>query len=507
MNPDEVDPQATQFAITNLNIPDRLDLRDFDDRKQGDETKRLHLEGIVRWTVRIVVGLLLVGIVFGAIEAYSIWRNTISAASVSERLSVALGSKVTIEGTEVSLSPDPRLVVRKIRIADRVAIDEVSIGLGIQGLSEIMRGKGVHWGEAVVHSAHITPDQGNALLQLLPRLGKALPRGVTVLRFERLELDGQTWLKGAASLSTSRDSDGNFSLAILQQQLNKGTMRLQLAPASGAPEPAAAAQAGTPGNAPTSTAAGTAASPAPATTEHSATVPSVRFQLEAKNWILPFGAKFPLEDVIALGQIDADHLEVSEYSIAGPFGLVQGRLLASRGAHAWTLDGTSGTDGMDLEALIHMVSPLSDEDKDKEKIPPTMIQGTAAFAGRFEGKGDGLEEAFARASFSAPVVVRWAVLNGVDLGYVAIHPRTTGGTGGGMTRFTSMEANVNVAGGKVRISEIHGRAGALSTSGIAVLAPDLSLDGSVRVDLGVVRVQAPIRVDIHGTILKPLYGR
>jgi hypothetical protein len=209
---------------------------------------------------------------------------------------------------------------------------------------------------------------------------------------------------------------------------------------------------------------------------------------------------------MAQGQMDAASLDISEYSLAGPFGLVKGMLAARQAAHGdWLVEGTGNSDSFDIESLIRQVAPVPEDDKDAKV--PTLIQGTATFSGRLEGKGATLEEAVGKSAFSAPVAVRWSILNGVDLGYIATHPGSVGGTGGGNTRFTSMDAMVRVADGSVRVENIHARAGALAASGTLVVSPALGLDGTVHVDLGLLRVQAPMRVEIHGTIQRPVYGR
>jgi len=491
MKSDDAESPATQFAITNLNIPDRLDLRDIDDRKQTEEVRRARIESSLRWIIRIVLACVLLAVAFGGIEAYGLWRNSISPASISERLTGALGVPVTVEGSRIALSPSPRLVIDKVKIESITTFDQVSIGLGVKGFTELLRGKGIHWGEATIHSASVSLEQARSIVHLVPRLGPGIPHGITVVRIERLELTDQPWIKGAAVVTSIRDPDGRFSSATLVLQSAKSNLRIQVNPA---PDSRA-----------------------------------VRFQLEGKSLVLPSGPGFAFEDVIANGEVDSNRLYLEKYSLGGPFGLIEGRLLASQAdGGKWSVEGTINSDAVDVESLIRLVSPLASED-DKDALPgaagtatpptgnttftagpeggsrATPIQGTATFTGRLAGTGASLEEALGATSFSAPVHVRWAVLNGVDLGYLATHPGILGG-GGGSTRFTSMDVNVTTTPAGTQFSGIVAKAGALAALGNFSMRRDLSHSGNLHVDLGTLRVQAPIRVEVHGTLRKPEFG-
>jgi hypothetical protein len=99
-------------------------------------------------------------------------------------------------------------------------------------------------------------------------------------------------------------------------------------------------------------------------------------------------------------------------------------------------------------------------------------------------------------------------LNGINLGLAATQGGAAGaGSGGGLTRFTDLEASVVADRAGVQVRDIRGRAGAMSTRGDISVTPALALSGALRVDLGATRVQAPITVRVRGSALAPQFGR
>ncbi len=198
---------------------------------------------------------------------------------------------------------------------------------------------------------------------------------------------------------------------------------------------------------------------------------------------------------------------MSEFSVGGPFGAVQGHIAASLDGN-WSLDGVAQTEGLDLEALIHQIAPPpTGADNADAASASTVIQGMASFTGHIAGKGQTLAEAVATAAFEAPVHVRWPVLNGINLGYVATRPGATGGTNGGSTRFSGLDTVVMLGTNQVSFREIRAHAGALAAYGQVNMAANHALSGMLHVDLGTTRVLAPIRVMVHGTVVRPEFGR
>jgi hypothetical protein len=124
---------------------------------------------------------------------------------------------------------------------------------------------------------------------------------------------------------------------------------------------------------------------------------------------------------------------------------------------------------------------------------------------RLSGRASALSDAIARASLGGPVDVRYAQLNGINLGLLATQGlgAGAGGAGGGVTRFGELNAVMSASGNRIVFSNIRGRAGAMAARGEVVANDDLSLEGAVRVDLGTTRVVAPYSLRIRGNVLAP----
>ena len=300
----------------------------------------------------------------------------------------------------------------------------------------------------------------------MPKFGDALPQTLSSIRFDRLQVSDHPWLKGRFRANVARDADGNFTTVSAVQTESTGTLRLTLTPVP---------QSGL-----------------------------VRFQCDAQNWALPFGPKVSWSEIFALGTVSPSRVEVPQFSLGGSFGVIQGHVAASSEG-SWILSGTAQTLGLDLESMMLQLVPQAEKDAAPAGTMP--VQGTAAFNAVLSGRGASLVEAVSNASLEAPVRVRWATLNGVNLGYAATRPGAGGGTSGGLTRFTDLDIAVAASSKGIQLRNIRGHAGAMATRGDVTVNPDLGLSGTLHVDLGATRVQAPIRVQVHGTALHPKFGR
>lgn len=461
---------STQFAITTVNVPDRLDLRDIDDRKQLDDdnrARRFDAAVFRAWAPRLFLVGLLVVIAFILFEGIDTWRTSLSAGQLSQRLSAALGVPVTVGDSQFAISPAPELLLSKVSIDNSVVLDTVIISLGYHQLGQAFQGHGWNWGDAVINSHPLTLNQCRTLLALLPRLDGALPRTLSNLRFEHLEIADHPWLQGVWDVSIGRGKGKDVSTVVAIQHQKSGSVHIELQ---------AAAQPG-----------------------------AFTYQLEGRNWTPPFGVSFPLEETVASGLLSPTRVDVSEFSIGGAFGAASGHVTANLDS-AWTVTGTAKSEGIDLDALIPLISPTPASDT-SDGPAPAVIQGTATFAGQLHGAGATLADAVATATFEAPVKVRSATLTGINLGYAATRPTLAGVTSGGSTRFSSLEADLVASGGQVTLREIHAHAGALAASGEVQMLPDHALKGHLHVDLGETRVLAPIRVAVRGTVVKPEFGR
>ena len=463
---------STAFAITTVNVPDQLDLREMDDRKQLEEEsrRRFDLSGFRVWAPRLFLVALLAAIVFLAIEAVDTWRTALSAPQVSERLTTALGVPVQIESTSFALRPAPRLLLSKVSIGGKLVLGEIAINPATRHIAQVLQGRGLNWGEAVVGPNRLTIEQCYYLFKLLPKLDGALPSSLSTLRFDGLQIADQPWIAGPWQIDLVREGATRFAKVSAETRNGAGSLHFLL---NRQPDSQA-----------------------------------ISFQMEGRDWLLPVGAPFPMEEVIAAGQVSPTSLELTEFSVGGAFGAAKGKAAAASQDGVWSLSGEVEADGLDLAALVRLlVPPPPGAEESKAQFEP-VIQGNASFIGKFEGKGASIVEAVSGAVFAAPVQIRWPVLNGINLGYAATRPGASAGSGGGSTRFSALSAVVLAGGGIVSFRDIRGHAGAMTASGqVDMTSADHSLAGLLHVDLGATRILAPIRVPVRGTLARPQFGR
>lgn len=462
--------RSTDFAITTVNVPDRLDLRDMDDRKQTeDDSRRRRFDfGAIRAWIPRLIGITVLGAIgYGIYVAFDTWHESLSPGQMSQRLSASLGVPVKIEATQFSFSPTPRLILTKVGIDGKVVLDEISLNLESRQILQIVQGRHWNWGDAVVGPATMDLEQCRGLFKLVPHLDAALPSSISSLHFHQLQVSDQPWLAGEWEIDLTRKKGVGFASAVARLKRDKGSLEIDVTP--------------------------------------TANPDVVAFQMEAINLLLPFGPAFAVEEAIANGNASPAGIELSHFSVGGPFGAVQGSLTASLDTR-WEIQGVMQSEGVDLAALVRQVAPPPESKEEAPNEPEPVIQGTASFAGQIAGKGATLADATAHATFTAPVGVRWPVVNGINLGFVATQPGASVDARGGTTRFSTLEAQITANSEKIVIRDIHARAGALAVLGQVSLTPDHALSGLLHVDLGTTRVLAPIRVGVHGNLRKPEFG-
>ena len=229
---------------------------------------------------------------------------------------------------------------------------------------------------------------------------------------------------------------------------------------------------------------------------------AVAFEIEAQNWRAPIGPGHVWATLSASGRAAGQALVVDSYTASSSAGVVQGALVAASDV-AWSVAGTARSVSVDLETVMRQLSGARPDDPAAPRPP---LQGTATVTLFGSGHGPSLADATFGARMAGPVSVRWATLNGINLGLAA----TQGGvseTGGGNTRFTELSALAEFSDAGLVLRDIDGRAGAMATRGQVTIAPDLALTGALRVDLGATRVQAPATLRVAGTAVAPRYGR
>lgn len=468
--------RATDFAITTVNVPDRLDLQEVRARADEDDDaprRRLMLFDtywLGVWFKRLlVIGILGAAGYYGYLAVLPL-RDDVSAAGIAARLTRGLGQPVRIAATEFRFAPTPRLVVKGLDVAGTYQLGEVSLHFNWEEALRALRGGSWIWGEAAVGPLKLDGVQGLALLRSLGAAGAAIPATISTIRFESIEFADLPLLPGRYEVVARRGFDGRFAPVALTEIGNEGRMKLTVS--------------------------------ARADNDWGETVD---FHLDAANWALPAGPGARWTEVVASGRVRSNLIEVDSFSLGGAFGVVQGLMVAARDVE-WVVTGTARAPNLDLESvLLHFKGkPAEERPKGQSAVP---MHGTAVLNLLVAGRGETLSQAIDQSVAAGPLQVRWATLNGINLGYAATRGGASGVTGAGVTRFSELEASVSLARSGLAVSDIQGRAGAMATRGEIRVAPDLGLSGALRVDLGAQRVQAPINVRVRGSALQPQFGR
>lgn len=457
----ELDAVSTHFAITTVNVPDRLDLQEERDRAElesyPDDRRRIDLRA---WMKRLI-GFAFVAVLIAA--GYSVvqpLRSEVSPARVSERLTTVFKRPVTVDDTEFRFSPTPRMIMRGIGVGD-LKVDEASLLINWKDLWSAIRGGNWVWSEGTVAPLSVTTAQAAAVALALPGGANALPSKISTLRFESVRISDSELLAGRYEGLLRRGDDGKFGPLVMRQIDTEGAMRLTVKPV----------------------------------TEDGRAV--LDFRLDAERWSLPFGPKVRWNEVIATGRLDEKLLEVKSYTLTGFYGAVSGQLFAARDVE-WVITGTAVGSNLDVEAILQSMRSAPAVDG----APPSVAQGTASLSLVVFGRGSSLDDAVSQAVIAGPFQVRWATLNGINLGLAA----TQGATAAGITRFTEFDGVLGASLAGVRFENTGGRSGVLSARGDFTVAPDQGIAGMVRVELGGQRIQAPITLRIRGTALTPRFG-
>jgi hypothetical protein len=459
---------ATDFAITTINVPDRLDVQEVRAREEDGEYQRRSRLSLDRYAVRVWTGRLVALGIVGVLgwlgfAALAPIVDQFRREAIAARISSAVGMPVAIAKRDFSAWPNPGLILRGVDLGGRLKADEVSVQLSWEELVSAAKAGRFAVGEAVVGPMRLNAVQARELVAIAPRLASAAGFSVASVRFSSVEFDDLPLLPHQYRIVVRRAAGTAPRSIEVTQASGEGSMQLRVAPSMDE---------------------------------------TVQFELDAERWRAPVGPGVVWSTVSAGGRVLPQAVIVDSYTAAAPFGVFQGALVAASDT-AWSAAGTARSVSVDLEAVMRSLSGTAADDASAPKSP---LLGTATVTFLGGGHGPSLSDALFSARLMGPVSVRFATLNGINLGLAA----TQGGaaaTGGGLTRFTELSALVDAGDGGVVVRDISGRAGAMSTRGQVNVAPDLKLSGSVRVDLGAERVQAPITLRVSGTATAPRFGQ
>jgi hypothetical protein len=466
----------TDFVITTVNVPDRLDMQEVRAREEEDDepsrparSMRMDSYTLGLWFRRLLVLAVLGGLAFFGWQSLKPVYDELAAPRIAERLTQALGQRVIVGESEIEFASTPRLSLRNIDLAGQLLVDEVILNFSWDEAMRAVRSRSWAWGEAQVPSLDLTHVQVQSLIDALPGLTAGLPPSVSLLRLASVGFPDYPLLSGRYEVTLRRADDGRFGPIVVESlAADAGTMRMRLMPRAG--------------DGP------------------------VGFQLEAAGWRAPVGPAVAWTDLIATGYFGPHYLVVEKYAGSGFFGVTQGALAAAHDAE-WALTGTAQAININLEAVFRHLRGPTPAGALEDTSVRAPLTGLATMDLRLAGRAATLQEAVDRAALAGPIEVRYAQLNGINLGLAATQGIGGSGAGGGLTRFTELDAMLVAAGDRVTFSDIKGRAGALATRGEIVANDDLTLSGAVRVELGTARIVAPILLQVRGTALAPQFGR
>ena len=457
---------STHWAITTVNVPDRLDLQEERDRAEEDEYSDGRRREILRvWMKRFLMVAVLAVIAAGVYATVAPLREETSAARVAERLTAVFRRPVVVADSDFRFSPTPRLIVRGIDVGGQFKADEISLLINWKDLWSAIRGGNWVWSEALIAPLAVTPAQAAYIVRTLPGGARELPSKISTIRFASVRIADSRLFPDAFEGVLRRTTDGTFGPLVLRPLNVDGTMQLSFRPGR-----------------------------LPDRRE------SIEFRLSADRWMPPFGPRVRWNEIQATGRIFDNVIEVSDFTLAGFFGMTSGTVYAATDVE-WAITGIAGASNIDVESVLQTLRPAGQAPSGEG--PPTAVQGTATMSLTIAGHGPSLDDAIARTAIAGPFSIRWATLNGINLGLAA----SQGAMAAGQTRFTEFNGVMAASANGVHFEDTGGRAGAMAARGDFTVAPDLALAGGVRVELGTSRVQAPVSLRVRGTALDPRFSQ
>lgn len=456
--------EASSFAITTVNVPDRLDLQEERDRAEMEEYTAHRRQAVFQaWMKRLLVVAVVIvfgGVVYGILKPV---RDQASASRVGERLTDAFKVPVKVAETEIRLLPSPRLVLRGVDVGGEFGAEQVALLINWKDLWLALNGGQWVWGEATVAPTAMSAAQAIAAVRRVPGGTAGLPQTISTIRFESIQVSGSRLFPARYEAAMRRGDDGRFGPLVLKELASDdSSMQLQFRPSTGDPG-------------------------------------AIDFTLEAQRWAVPVGPRTRWSNVRASGNLRGNVLEVSSYALTGFFGITTGTVFVA-GDVEWVVTGTADAGKVDVETVL---DSLRGQKQGSSEGRPAAMQGTAALNLVMLGRGATPEDAIVHSAVAGPFTVRFAVLNGINLGLAA----TQGVAASGVTRFTEFGGTVVASANGVRFEETGGRAGAMVARSNFTVAPDASIAGVVRVELGGQRIQAPMTLRISGTAFQPRFGR
>jgi hypothetical protein len=470
-----MDSPSTDFAITSVNVPDRLDQREVDDRKQEEESfyarrgpwLQLRIWGRRLLPYVVLAVVLALGAIWLAEE-----REALGVGRISQRLSAGLQIPVRIQDSRLRTSPAPALVLTGVDLGGQIRLEEVALEFTAPSLWRALISGQRRWGDIVISPLTLDFQQAGQLLAWFGSLDRVVPDSATRVRITQLRFASSGLLPDRYEAVARREPSGKFTSVLLRRSDGPGSMQLQLTP-----DPAGG---------------------------------PIAFQCDGADWQPPFAPHTSWTEVVASGHVGPGAIEIEKFNLGSAFGAIEGHLSVQRqdgASTGWSATGQVSTVGVDLPTLLQQIVRPGKPADDTEAAASSPMSGTAAIEAALKGAGATPEEALGRMVAAGDIKVRSAMLNGINLGYAASHPPAGSSASTASTRFTQLETSFVAGHSGVLFRDIHGVAGAMWTRGELAVTPELGLDGLLHVNLGGTRIQAPLRIHVHGSLARPEFGR
>ena len=458
---------ASDFAITSVNVPDRLDTQEVRARADADyerpTVQRFHRSDIIRGVRWLLVAAVAIAVVWGAVRTLGPLRAAVSPTGIAAMVSAALGAPVHVSSSEFRFLPTPRLVITDLVSQSGFRLPELAFHFNWRDAFRGLQSSRWVVGEVRVAAMELSGPQAMALLHSV-RGADRLPAAISTIRFESLALPDLPWLPGRHEAVIRRDAGtGQFGAIHMARLGVDGLQELEITP--------------------------------PLSAEGNA-----RFVLFASKWTAPAGPAVAWSEAAVQGEFRADLLKVDSYSVAAPFGSFSGSASLVKDGQTWRLAGNLRAADLSIEELIRHAATLGDGDAVLARVP---LRGHAKFDLTVVGGGATAAEALARSTASGAVVVQGATFIGLNLGVAA----TTGGVdgAGGVTRLSDLDLDVVAGSDGLTIRNVAGRAGSLRVSGGARIDRRLQLSGHLRPEVTSPRVVASAQIRLGGTAAAPTF--
>ncbi len=460
---------GADFAITTVNVPDRLDAQEVRDRAVADSSppsvRRFHRVDIMR-AVGWLLALAVLGVIaWGLVRLAGPLRAAISPRGVEAQISQALGIPVSVRATELRFLPSPRLVLTDLIGQGGLRLPEIAVHFNWRDAVQGLQTSTWVFGEAQVAPVELTGAQALMLLQSVRRASQ-LSAAVSTVRFESVTFADLVLLPGRYEAVIRRGGGRRgfeFDAVSLKRLDATGQMELEIKP--------------------------------PAAADGSAT-----FKLFANQWAAGAGPAVVWSEATAQGDFSASQLKVDSYSVGARFGNFNGTALLGQEGSGWRLTGNVRSADLNVEELIRYLTVPAGAEPARAPAP---FRGTAKIDLALAGAGATVAEALQRATAAGPVSVSGANLAGMNLGLAATQGVASGT--GGVTRLTDLDLETLGSADGLAVRRLAGRAGSLRVQGGFTVDRKLQLRGLVRAEVTSPRGVAGTDMRLGGTVAAPSY--